>query len=84
MNKILYKFGASWCNPCKMLSETMKSVDLGEIQFVEVDIDKRHDMAKEFGIRSVPTLVLLDVDTHDQKRVSGNLTAQGVREFLAS
>ena len=83
MNKILYKFGASWCNPCKMLSETMKSVDLGEIQFVEVDIDQRHDMAKEFGIRSVPTLVLLDVDTGEQKRVSANLTAQGVREFIS-
>ena len=54
-DKIL-KFQAAWCAPCKALSVQLKGIDLG-VPVEEVDIDQSRDLATQYNIRSVPTLV---------------------------
>ena len=53
--KIL-KFSAEWCTPCKMLQRTLDEMAL-PYPVENIDIDKKPDLAGEFGIRGVPTLV---------------------------
>jgi thioredoxin 1 len=49
------KFSASWCGPCKALSQT-----LGEKENLkEIDIEKNPEITQQYKIRNVPTLVFL-------------------------
>ena len=57
--KIL-KFSAHWCQPCKALSKTLQSVNLDGFELQEVDIEENQELAAKYGIRNVPTMVMVD------------------------
>ena len=80
MREIL-KFSASWCGPCKTLSNVIKSSgDLG-VTITEVDIDEQLDLATKYSIRSVPTMVMLE-SGHEIKRMTGVMTSQQLKDFV--
>ena len=79
--KQLLKFSASWCQPCKSLAGNFKYVDMKDVELKEVDIDENLDMAKQYGVRGVPTMVLLE-DGVEVKRTSGVLMADKIEEFI--
>lgn len=79
--KQLLKFSASWCQPCKALAGNMKYVDFGDVEVKEIDIDENFEEAKQYGIRGVPTLVLME-DGVEVKRTSGVLMADKIEEFI--
>ena len=78
--KIL-KFSASWCGPCKMLSMTIAGIK-DEIPYPieEIDIDVDSELAQSFGVRGVPTMVLVDGDTEIRRKV-GAMTAAELKTF---
>jgi len=78
MKKIL-RFTASWCQPCKGLAMNLEAAEL-TIPVEVVDIDVMSDVAIEYGIRSVPTLVMVE-DGTVLKRVSGVQTTQQLKEW---
>jgi thioredoxin-like negative regulator of GroEL len=79
--KELIKFSASWCQPCKSLAGNFKHVDLKDVNMKEVDIDEDLEMAKQYGVRSVPTMVLLE-DGKEVGRKTGVLMADKIEEFI--
>ena len=57
---LVVDFYATWCGPCKKLSPTLDEVseELGEqLNIVKVDVDESEDLAMDYGIRSVPTVL---------------------------
>lgn len=52
----LVDFYAEWCGPCKMLMPVLESIE-DKINIIKVDIDKFEDLALEYRIMSVPTLM---------------------------
>ena len=58
MKKILY-FSASWCSPCRTLGPIMESLS-GQINYEKIDVDNNQDLPIKYGIRNVPTLVLVE------------------------
>jgi thioredoxin 1 len=66
------KFSAVWCQPCKTLAPTFNEVknSFSGVSFNEYDVDDNSDIASQFGIRSVPT-VLLVKDGKEVKRIVG-------------
>lgn len=58
---VLIDFFASWCQPCKVQSSVLNSVKeiVGEkARIVKVDVDNYPKIAAEYGVRSVPTLMV--------------------------
>jgi thioredoxin-like negative regulator of GroEL len=78
MKRIL-RFTASWCGPCQGLAMNLASADLN-MPIEVVDIDTHSDIAQEYGIRSVPTLVMLDENT-EVKRLIGSKTINQLQEW---
>lgn len=79
--KEVLKFSASWCGPCQALSMTLKGLEENTIPIKEIDIDDNLDMAAQYNIRSVPTMVMLE-NGSEVKRVTGALPVAKVKEFL--
>ena len=79
MKKVI-RFTASWCGPCKMLEKTLAEIETN-VPIEVIDIDEKPDVATEFGIRGVPTLVLME-DNIATKRIVGNKTKQEIKAFI--
>ena len=77
--KIL-RFTASWCQPCKSLAKNLEEANLS-LPVEVVDIDVQSDIAVEYGIRGVPTLVMME-DNVATKRLVGNKTKQELEAFI--
>lgn len=61
--KILVDFFATWCGPCKMLSPILEEASksyIGKVDFYKVDIDKDMELAKNYGVMSVPTICIFE------------------------
>ena len=81
--KQLLKFSATWCGPCKALAGSMKHVDFKDIEVKEVDVDQEKDLVLQYGVRGVPTLILLD-DGKEVARKSGVMMADEIEQFISN
>lgn len=80
MDKRVLKFSASWCQPCKMLTNTLKDVQT-DVRISEIDIDENDKIVRDYNIRGVPTLIMLDGNT-EIKRKSGMMTKNELEAWL--
>ena len=78
MKRIL-RFTASWCQPCKTLAANLERAEV-KLPIEVIDIDVNEDIANQYGIRSVPTLVMLD-ENIEVKRNVGVKTPKLLKEW---
>jgi thioredoxin 1 len=59
---VLLDFYADWCGPCRMVSPIIDEIanERDDIVVGKVNVDNEHDLASEFGVFSIPTLVVLE------------------------
>ncbi|HJR99878.1 MAG TPA: thioredoxin [Flavobacterium sp.] len=58
---VLVDFYADWCGPCKTMSPILhevKTILKDEIRIIKINVDQYQDLANEFSVRGVPTLIL--------------------------
>jgi len=67
--RVLVDFNAKWCGPCNMLRPILEEIDGDIIKVVSVDVDSNEDLAREFAVMSIPTLILFE---------DGNIKKQNV------
>jgi len=76
------KFSASWCNPCKNLQKSLQeNEDVLKYKVEDIDIDESLEESQKYGIRSVPTVVLLDDDNKEVARSTDIKSANQLREW---
>ena len=78
MKKILF-FSASWCGPCKNFKPVMEQVSR-EIPVEFIDVDASPQLVAEYGVRNVPTLVVVNNGQVSSKQ-AGVLTESQVRNL---
>ncbi len=69
---VLLDFWATWCGPCRMLSPIVDEIagEVGESAKVgKINVDEQPELAKKFGIMSVPTLIVIKDGNEAQKAV---------------
>ena len=79
MKKIIY-FSAPWCGPCKVLGPTMEKLS-SELPITKVNVDEDTNTSVKYGIRNVPTLVLVDQSGKELNRLVSNVSEQQVKQF---
>jgi thioredoxin len=60
---VVVDFYATWCGPCKIqapILDRMAGEYDGRVKFLQVDVDKEPKLAEQFGIRSIPTLLVFN------------------------
>ena len=78
--RVLVDFYADWCGPCKMLGPVIESVS-DEIKVLKVNVDKNNDLAREYGVMSIPCIILFD-QGREIKRNIGFIPEGKLREFI--
>lgn len=82
---VLIDFWASWCGPCRMLSPLVDELaeEHEEIKFCKVNVDDEEVLAKNFGIMSIPTLVVYK-DGKLKARQAGAVPKETILELIAN
>ncbi len=76
---VLVDFYATWCGPCKMQSPILHEFkeEVGDkAEIIKLDVDQTPDIAREFGILSIPTLLLFKDGQMVEKAVGLTAKAQ--------
>ena len=78
MKQVIY-FGAEWCGPCKSIKPQLQAANL-PIRYV--DVDQSPQMAGDYLVRTIPTVVLV-LDGKVSKRIIGHsITPDAVKQLL--
>lgn len=81
-NKAVVDFYATWCGPCKMFAPIFEEVaNEIDMNFIKVDTDNNSDLAREYGVMSIPTIVLFE-NGNEVKRHTGFMSKEEFIKFL--
>ena len=78
----LLDFYANWCGPCRMMSPIIEELSEDRsLEIQKIDIDSNEELVREFGIMSVPTIVLLK-DNREVARHSGFISKNDLQTWI--
>lgn len=80
--KVVVDFFATWCGPCRMLGQVLEQVqdEIG-VDIVKVDIDKYPNLARKYGVMSVPTIMVFE-NGRELKKQIGFLGPDDLKKFV--
>jgi thioredoxin 1 len=69
----IVKFGATWCQPCKVVDSIMDMIkkEHDDIEYITYDHSADPDMFSKYKITGVPTLVILDENDKELEKITG-------------
>lgn len=81
---VLLDFFGSWCMPCKMLSGILEDVNKkigNQVDIIKIDVDDNMNIAKRYGVLTVPTMVVV-IGGEDVEKVVGFRQEKQVLELV--
>ena len=81
--QVLIDFYATWCGPCRMVAHIIDEIaeERGDIAVGKVNVDESPELAAEFGVYSIPTLVVLK-DGKVYRQVTGARPKESILSLL--
>ena len=78
---VVVDFWASWCGPCKMLAPEIAQLAQEGVKVGKVNVDEEGELAMQFGIMSIPTIILFK-DGKIEKKTIGYMTKDQLKAEL--
>ena len=82
---VVVDFWAEWCGPCRMLGPVVEELSAemaGKVKFGKCNVDENQDLAGKYGVRSIPTLLVITKGEVKGQMV-GAMTKAMLKERLA-
>ena len=80
---VLVDFYADWCGPCQMLAPVIEELDKkANITILKIDVDELSDLAREFRVMSIPTLLVFK-DGKLSKKEMGYMPLEALERLVA-
>ena len=80
--KAVVDFYATWCGPCKMFGPIFEELGAKEnINFIKIDVDENSEIAREYGVMTIPTIILFDKGK-EVKRHTGFMPKEELIKFI--
>jgi thioredoxin len=82
-DSVIIDFYADWCAPCQVMKPVFDKLsnEFKKVSFYKVNVDKSQGIASQFGIRSLPTILLLK-NGEEVDRVSGVIYEEKLKEKI--
>jgi len=80
---VIVDFFANWCGPCKMLSPILDelTMDRNSVKVVKINVDEEEELARKYGIMSIPTLLMFKNGKHIDTK-NGFMPLPVLREWI--
>ncbi|MFW2404475.1 MAG: thioredoxin TrxA [Gammaproteobacteria bacterium] len=81
---VLVDFWAEWCGPCKMIAPILEQVSdeyEGRLNIAKIDVEENQNLAMQYGVRSIPTLMLFKGGVVEAQHV-GMLSKEQLSQLL--
>ena len=79
---VLVDFFAEWCGPCQMLAPVLEELDKeGKVKIVKIDVDSVPELARQFRVMSIPTVMLFKNGQFVKKQL-GYMPLEALKEFV--
>ena len=82
---VLVDFWAAWCGPCRAIAPTVEEIASeysGRLKVVKVDVDENQDVSIQYGVQSIPTLILFK-GGQAVERITGYMPKERLLEKLS-
>ena len=84
---VVVDFFADWCGPCKMLSPIMESLseEMNNVNFIKVNVDECGDIAREYRIMNIPTIIMFKDGVKKETIVGFNpkeVLSEKIKQYL--
>lgn len=80
---VLLDFYADWCGPCKMIAPFLSDIseEIKNVSFKKINIDENNDIAAEYNVMSIPTLILFKKGREVKRRI-GFDTKDNIKKWI--
>lgn len=80
---VVADFYADWCGPCKMIAPFLKEIagEIPDITFVKINVDENENLAAEFSVMSIPTLIIFKNGVEIERKI-GFVTKPSLKAWI--